>query len=173
MQRKHLLKMYHGTAGSWLPTLENAIQQYLVDFQQQIGSDKIVLRDFVAGLVLHSSSYLMGLSDWTLDIPYFENLQMKNIISSIAIYGISQYRNDFLEENLLKLFMAIVENNYSLIREGNSENLIKNIFDSLDNDGSSQELLKNSCSALMEEAAMNFASDGLGAMVHSTSNSFD
>ncbi len=175
IQRRFLMNRFHGGANQRLSEIEKTAIIFLKNYYQKNVENSCSLRELITALVLHTSSYLLGLTQHTLDNLYFESVAYRNAIDNVAQYGISKRINVDLEQTLYDFFVKTCERNFDQIFSETSEvNLIKNIFDSMNVDFPKEwvdfyQLPKN----IRHAIAMNFASTGLGAMVHSTANTLD
>lgn len=173
-QRAFLLQRFHGGAKQRLPKIAEVTTTFL-DQYCKTNSGPVSLREFITLLVLHTSSHLLGLSQTTLDKLYCEHEKFREAIGRVAKYGVSEQADPVLEEVLYQFFLCTFQSNFEQIsEEGPETNLIRNIFASINVEfpkkfSDFHQLTKETRHTI----AMNFASTGLGAMVHSTANSLD
>lgn len=176
-QRKFLKTFSHSTINYNLPQIKATIGEYLSKCCAEYSDKSINLREFLIRMELHTSSELLDLTNKTLAELYLENAEFKNAINQVAHNGISEEANTSLQDSLYKLFCVILQNNQHILNDLN--NLITNIITTTlaDNNDFTNILTYRDFSTLNKniqmQIAMNFASVGLGAMVHSTINSLD
>lgn len=174
VERKFLLKRFHGGAKQRLADIEKATTAFLKAYSEQQGDRPVRLRQLLTLLVLHTSSHLLGLTQSTLDtlynIPAFQEA-----IDSVALNGISQRANPALQDALYLLFLKTLEDNFTVIQASTAEtNYIQHLFAALGQPFPASFADFHQLPAdFRREIAMNFASTGLGAMVHSTANTLD
>jgi cytochrome P450 len=170
IQRKFLINKYTVQAASSLPRISEVAENYL----EEIRGNILNLKRFSLGLVMRTSSELLGLHDWPLD-KLLEHPEKTSAIERVAHYLITENGDAEYEEKLYEIFCEIFSRNFeSLSKYSNDANLLRNIFKSRGVDfpetlGSFHALDKVTKHAI----AMNFIATAIGGMVHSTSNSLD
>lgn len=174
-QRKFLQTRFYGQTSDLLPLVQTVVKNFLVKHANGYKNTPLSLREFITRLVLHSSSHLLGLSKFPLDSEYFIQRGVLDLVSSVARYGISKDFDKDFESKLNILFQEILRANFDQIkRETSRENLIRNIFESMNVDfPKNLNDIDTISPEVFHEIAMNFASTGLGAMVHSTTSTLD
>ena len=174
-QRRFLLARFHGGAKHRLPEIAETAGAFLRQYAEERGQFPRPLRELVTGLVLHTSSHLLGLTQVTLDGPYFERPEFRHAIGRVARYGISERADPAFESTLHDLFMETFASNFEPISgETAKTSLIRNLFDSMDQPfPRTFEEFTRYPGPVRHAIAMNFASTGLGGMVHSTANTLD
>lgn len=174
VERKFLLKRFHGGAKQRLADIDTATSSFLKAYSEQQADRPVQLRHLITLLVLHTSSHLLGLTQSTLDTLY-RNPQFREAIDSVARNGISQRANPALQDALYLLFLKTLEDNFTVIQAATAEtNYIQHLFAALGQPFPTTFADFHHLPAdFRREIAMNFASTGLGAMVHSTANTLD
>ena len=174
-QRRFLLARFHGGAKQRLPEIAETAAAFLRQYAEERGQLPRPLRELVTGLVLHTSSHLLGLTKVTLDGPYFGRLEFRHAIGRVARYGISERADPAYEATLHDLFLETFASNFEPISGSTAEtSLIRNLFDSMDQPfPRTFEEFTRYPGPVRHAIAMNFASTGLGGMVHSTANTLD
>ncbi len=174
-QRRFLMMQFHQGTKKWLPTITEATSEFLGQYCESHGSTYRPLRDVLKALVLRSSSHVLDLTKVPLDCHYFEDEVYKEAIDRIAHYGITERADKKLEETLYHYFAKTFRQNFDQIQYlGSGQNLILNIFESLDIPfPSSVEEFETLPQEIRHTVAMNFYSTGVGALAHSTANTLD
>ena len=170
-----VLARFHGGAKQRLPEIAETAAAFLRQYAEERGQLPRPLRELVTGLVLHTSSHLLGLTKVTLDGPYFGRLEFRHAIGRVARYGISERADPAYEATLHDLFLETFASNFEPISGSTAEtSLIRNLFDSMDQPfPRTFEEFTRYPGPVRHAIAMNFASTGLGGMVHSTANTLD
>jgi cytochrome P450 len=172
--RSFLLRRFFHGADERLPSMVKNTSAFLKTFHTT-QKNPLQLREFITLLVLHTSSHLLGLSDTTLDTLVLEQEKFLEAINKVAKYGIVEKGNPEFEKILYQFFLRVFESNFKAIASETEENnFIRAIFYALDVPfPKSFDSFLKLAPEIQHEIAMTFSSIGLGAMVHSTVNSFD
>lgn len=180
-QREFLIKLYHTKASMWLPIITKQTKEFLKSYADHSGETPRLLRQILELLVLHNSSYLLGLTDYPLDRLLLESTpDVQHAINEVAHYGITERGDPAFEEKIYAVFLILFEKNFNCIQSGlthhesTEQNLIRNLFKSRsipfpDRFENFHQLDKEARYSI----AMGFVAIGLGGMVHSTTNTLD
>jgi hypothetical protein len=176
-RRAFLMKLYHEKATIWLRGLSELTYHFL---KNEINRPQ-PLDELVARLVLHTSSFLLGLNDYTLD-KFYHIPGYRHVIDHVAHYCVADWANPAFEEMAYALFLEVFEKNFSSLSrpshgEKTDHNLIQNLFISkkLPFPESFDEFLTDELTYSKQDKhdiAMSFCAIALAGMTHSNRETF-